>query len=133
MPYFEKNFLLAMTVLDYLAKLKSGLGLAFDTHFLHDFSIEKFLFNSLSMDKVSMSHLSFWRYQTKCVIKFFFRHISSFLLIVQFFFWLLLSLLWPLPPVFINFQGMMKYTIFSVGKWVLLFYAIFFCQFNIFL
>ena len=64
MPYFEKNFLLAMAVLGYLAKLKSGLGLTFDTHFLHDFSRGKFLFNSLSMDKVSMSHLiSFSRYQ----------------------------------------------------------------------
>ena len=78
MPYFEKNFLLAMAVLGHLTKLKSGLGLAFDTHFLHDFSIEKFLFNSLSMDKVSMLHLiSFSRYQTKCVIKFFFRQLMT--------------------------------------------------------
>ena len=58
-----------MVVLGYLAKLKTGLGLAFEAHFQHDFSI-KMLFNSLSMDKVSMSHLiSFSRYQTKCVIK----------------------------------------------------------------
>ena len=45
-----------MAVFGYSAKLKRGLGLAFGTHFLHDFSI-KILFNYLSMDKVSMSHL----------------------------------------------------------------------------
>ena len=32
-----------MVVLDYLAKLKRGLGLAFGAHFLHDFSIKIFL------------------------------------------------------------------------------------------
>ena len=32
-----------MAVLGYLAKLKRGLGLAFDVHFLHDFSIKMFL------------------------------------------------------------------------------------------
>ena len=54
-----------MAVLGYLAKLKRGLGLAFEEHFLQDFSIKCSLFNSLSMDKVSMSHLiSFSRYQT---------------------------------------------------------------------
>ena len=31
-----------MAVLDYLAKLKSGLGLAFGANFLHDFSIKMF-------------------------------------------------------------------------------------------
>ena len=52
------------------SKLKRGLGLASGKHFLHDFSIKVF-FISLSMDKVSMSHLiTFSRYQTKCVIKF---------------------------------------------------------------
>ena len=45
-----------MAVLDYLVKLKRSPGLAFGAHFLHDFSIERSLFNSLSMDKVSMSH-----------------------------------------------------------------------------
>ena len=36
------------------------------------------LFNSLSIDKVSMSHLiSFSRYQTKCVIKFLFRQLMT--------------------------------------------------------
>ena len=43
-----------MPVLGYLAKLKSGLGLAFDVHFLHDLLIKMF-FISPSMDKVSMS------------------------------------------------------------------------------
>ena len=46
-----------MAVLGYLVKLKRGLGLAFGAHFLHDFSIKTFLFNSLSIGKVSMSHL----------------------------------------------------------------------------
>ena len=61
-----------MAILGYLPKLKSGLGLAFGTHFLHDFSIKIFLFNTLSMDKVSMPYLFiFPRYQTKCVVKFY--------------------------------------------------------------
>ena len=66
-----------MAVLGYLAKLKRGLGLAaFGAHFMHAFSC--FLFNSLSMDKVSMSHLiSFSRYQTKCIIKFLFRQLMT--------------------------------------------------------
>ena len=54
---FLNNFLWAMSVLAYLVKLKCGLGLAFGAHFLHDFSIKTFLFNSLSIGKVSMSHL----------------------------------------------------------------------------
>ena len=63
-----------MVVLGYLAKLKRDLGLAFGTHFQHDFSIKKSILNTLSMDKVSMSHLIFFsRYKTKCVIKFLFR------------------------------------------------------------
>ena len=32
-----------MTVLGYLPKLKRDLGLAFDAHLLHDFSIKMFL------------------------------------------------------------------------------------------
>ena len=32
-----------MAVLDYLAKLKRDLGLAFGANFLHDFSIKMFL------------------------------------------------------------------------------------------
>ena len=67
-----------MTVLGYLAKLKRGLGLAFDSYFLHDFFKKCSLFNSILMDKVSMSHLIFFsRYQTKCVIKFIFRQLMT--------------------------------------------------------
>ena len=33
------------------------MGLAFGAHFLYDFSIKMFVFNTLSMDKVSMSHV----------------------------------------------------------------------------
>ena len=66
-----------MAVLGYLAKLKKGLGLAFGAYFLHDFSIKMFI-TSLSMDKVSMSHLiSFSRYQTKCVVKLFRQLMTS--------------------------------------------------------
>ena len=62
-----------MADLDYLPKLKGGLGLALGTHFLRNFSIKMFFFNTLSTCKVSMSHLfSFPSYQTKCVIKFLF-------------------------------------------------------------
>ena len=65
-----------MAVLGYLPKLKEGLGLAFGAHFLHDFSLKNVLFNTLSTDKVSMSHLfSFPRYQTKRVIKFLFSQL----------------------------------------------------------
>ena len=49
-----------MAVLGYLAKLKRDSGLAFGAHFLHDFPIKCFVFNTLSMDKVSMSHLIFF-------------------------------------------------------------------------
>ena len=45
-----------MAVLGYLPTLKRGLGLAFETHFLHDFSIKYSLFNTRSMAKVSMSN-----------------------------------------------------------------------------
>ena len=65
-----------MAVLGYLPKLKRSLGLAFRAHFLYDFATKMFLFNIISMDKVSMSYLfSFRRYQTKCVIKFLFRQL----------------------------------------------------------
>ena len=65
-----------MTALGYLVKLKRGVGLAFVAHFLHDFSI-KMLFNTLSMDKVSMAHhISFSIYQIKCV-KFLFRQLMT--------------------------------------------------------
>ena len=35
-------FFNAMAILNYLPKLKRGLGLAFGAHFLHDFSIKMF-------------------------------------------------------------------------------------------
>ena len=55
-----------MSVLGYLPKQNRDLGLASSGHFLHDFSIKCYLFNTLSMDKVSMSYLlSFSRYETK--------------------------------------------------------------------
>ena len=40
-----------MAVLGYLTKLKRGLGLASDAHFLHDFPIKYSLLNTLSMTK----------------------------------------------------------------------------------
>ena len=68
-----------MAVLGYLAKLKRGLGLAFDAHSLHVFLEKCSLLNSLVMDKVSVSHLiSFSRYQTKGVIKFLFRQLMTY-------------------------------------------------------
>ena len=67
-----------MAVLGYIVKLKRGLGLAFGGYSLHDFSIKCSLFNTLSMDKVSMSHFIFFsRYQTKCVIKLFRQLMTS--------------------------------------------------------
>ena len=67
-----------MAALGYLSKLKRDLGLAFWAHFLHDFSLQMFRFNTLSMEKVSMSYVfSFSRYQTKCVIKFLFRQLMT--------------------------------------------------------
>ena len=49
-----------MAVLGYLPKLKRSLGVAFHVHFLHDFSPKKcFLFDTLSMDKVSKCHIFF--------------------------------------------------------------------------
>ena len=43
MPYFKNNFLGVMAALGYLVKLNRGLGLAFVTYLLHDFSIKMFL------------------------------------------------------------------------------------------
>ena len=58
-----------MAALGYLPKLKKGLRLAFGAHFLHDFPQKCSLFNTLSIDKVSMSYLfSFLRHQRKCVL-----------------------------------------------------------------
>ena len=55
-----------MAALYYLPK--RGLGIAFGSYFLRDFSIKCSLFNTLPTDKVLMLYLfSFSRYQTKCV------------------------------------------------------------------
>ena len=43
-----------MAVLDYLAKLKRDLGLAFGAHFQHDFSIKMFLIE-YSIDEQSFN------------------------------------------------------------------------------
>ena len=43
MPYFQKNLLNALAVLGYLPKLKRGLGLAFEAHLPHTFSVNMFL------------------------------------------------------------------------------------------
>ena len=40
-----------MPVLNYLAKLRRDLGLAFDAHFLHDFSLKMSLFTALQWTK----------------------------------------------------------------------------------
>ena len=67
-----------MAVVGHLEKLKRDMGLAFGAHFLNDFSIKMFLFNTLSVDKISMLHLiSFSRYQSKCVIKILFRQLMA--------------------------------------------------------
>ena len=67
-----------MAVLGNLPKLKKGLVLAFGAHFLHNFCIKISLFNTLPMDKVSMSYyFSFSQYQTKCVSKFLFRQFMT--------------------------------------------------------
>ena len=47
----------ALPLLDYLPKLKRSLGQAFGAHFLHTFSIKIFLFDTLSIDQVSLSDI----------------------------------------------------------------------------
>ena len=67
-----------MAVSGYLTKLKKDLGLGFGAHFLHEFSIKCSVFDTLSMDKISMSRpISFSRHQTKCVIRFLFRQLMT--------------------------------------------------------
>ena len=54
------------------------MQLAFAAHFLYDFSIKVFLFDTPSIDKVSLLYLfSFPRYQTNCVIEFLFRQLKT--------------------------------------------------------
>ena len=67
-----------MAVLRYLLEVKRGLGLAFGAHFCMVFPWKYPLFNTLSMEKVSMTYLfSFPRHQTKCVIKFLFKRLMT--------------------------------------------------------
>ena len=59
----------ALPLLDYLPKLKRSLEQAFGAHFLHTFSIKISLFDTLSIDQVSLSDiLSFSKYQAKCEV-----------------------------------------------------------------
>ena len=68
-----------MAVLGYLPKLKRGLGLVFGAHFSALFFLTNVpFFNTLSMEKVSISYLfSCSRCQTKCVTKFLFRQLMT--------------------------------------------------------
>ena len=67
---FSKEFPACNVCFGFFSKIKKGSGITFGAHFLHDFFIKMFVFNTLTMDKVSVSHLiSFSRYQTKRVIK----------------------------------------------------------------
>ena len=60
-----------MTLLDYLLKLKRGLGLAFGAYFQHDFSKNNpYLIYTLCMDSFNVILFSFLRYQTKCVFSY---------------------------------------------------------------
>ena len=81
-----------MAILRYSTKLKRGLGLAFDAHFLDKFTIKRCsLFTTLSMHKVSMIYLlSFSRYETKCVMEFLFTQLVT-ALILRFIFDLVLK------------------------------------------
>ena len=61
-----------MAFLGYLPKLKLGLGIAPGTHSLHDFSIKMFfIFNTLSIDKVSM--FLFRQLMTSQILRFIFH------------------------------------------------------------
>ena len=68
-----------MAVLGYLAKLKSGLGLAFEAHFLRDFPIKMFfIYFSINGQRFNVIPYFFLKiYQTKCVIKFLFRQLMT--------------------------------------------------------
>ena len=74
--YLIWKIISCMQWLFWVIKLKRDLGPAFGAHFQHDFlkSISYLILYELT--KVSMSYLlSFWRCQTKCVIKFIFRQL----------------------------------------------------------
>ena len=64
------------TVLDYLSKLKGGLGLTFGTHFLHDFSIKFFFYLILYQWAKFQCHTFFPSHDIKQnVIKFMLRQL----------------------------------------------------------
>ena len=71
-----------MAVLGYLPKLKRGLGLAFGALFCLIFPLKWCLFNTLSIDKVSMSYpfikqnvkLLFTQLMTSQTLRFIFHH-----------------------------------------------------------
>ena len=78
MSYFLKKFLRVMAVLGYLVRLERGLGLAFDSHFLHGFFHKNIPYLILyHWTKFQCQTYSFSRYQTKCVIKFLFRQLMT--------------------------------------------------------
>ena len=53
----------------YLPQLKEGPAQAFGAHFLHDFSKKCSLFNTVSIEKVSISYLfSFSRYKKNVLL-----------------------------------------------------------------
>ena len=68
----------ATAVLGYLPKLKRGLGLASEAHFLHDFPIKIFLIQySINRQSFNVITFCFSRYQTKCFIKFLFIQLMT--------------------------------------------------------
>ena len=76
--WFVKEFLACNGCFRLFPKIKKRPGISFWCIFLHVIFIQMLLFNTLSIDKVSMSYFcSFWIYQTKRVIKFLFRQLMT--------------------------------------------------------
>ena len=74
---FLKEFLACNGFFGLYTKIKKGSGNSLWCTFFAQFS-NKNIFNTLSMDNVSMSYLfSFLRYQTKCLIKFLYRQLMT--------------------------------------------------------
>ena len=72
---FKKEFLACNCCFGLFSKIKKGSGAIFWCKFS---AWKCLVFNTLSMDKISMSHLiSFSIYQTKCIIKFLFRQLMT--------------------------------------------------------
>ena len=67
-----------MVVLGYLPKLKRGLELAFDTHFLHVFFFRTNAPHLIPYQLTKFQrHIFFTSYQTKWGIKFLFRQLTT--------------------------------------------------------